>query len=277
MDRWPSGLSRDLEGYRQKVPVLIGTSGWHYSHWKDGFYPAGLASPGWLRLYAERFSTVEVNNAFYRLPEESTFQRWADQVPADFVVAVKASRYLTHVRRLKEPADPVRRLMERLRPLKSKLGPILLQLPPNLSADLEALDAALRAFPVGVRVAVEARHDSWFQPPIRRLLEERGAALCLTDRSGPSSPLWRTSDWGYVRFHCGRGRPDCCYGRAALDGWARRLADLWSPDADTFVYFNNDMHGCAPRDARRFALSTAAIGLRPTRVPGLRQTPIRPS
>ncbi len=256
------------------MPALIGTSGWHYQHWKGGFYPPGVAASRWLGYYAERFATVELNNAFYRLPEASTFAGWASAVPDGFVVAVKASRYLTHVRRLHDAAGPVGLLVERASHLGDKLGPILLQLPPTLRVDAAGLDRTLAAFPASVRVAVEPRHDSWFVDDTRAVLESRGAALCLADGGPSRPPLWRTASWGYVRFHRGRGRPESCYGRAALATWAGRLAGLWPASADVFAYFNNDAHGCAVRDARRFATAVARAGLEPTRVPGVRETPI---
>ena len=199
--------------------MLIGTSGWQYRHWRGGLYPESLAVPRWLGHYAERFATVEVNNAFYRLPELATFKTWSEAVGDDFVFAVKASRYLTHVRRLRDPDEPVRRFLERARGLGPKLGPVLVQLPPSLSVDLGALDRALGCFPRGVRVAVEFRHDSWWTPGARSLLERHGAALCLADQAGQRSPLWRTADWGYLRLHGGRrsrrpamGEPRCRHG-----------------------------------------------------------------
>lgn len=256
------------------MPVLIGTSGWHYRHWRGGFYPDGLAAHRWLAHYAERFATVEVNNAFYRLPDTGTFSTWAAALPADFCVALKASRYLTHVRRLGDPEEPVGRLMDRAAALGPKLGPVLLQLPPNLQADLGALERTLAAFGAGTRVAVEPRHHSWFDAGLRSLLTERGAALCLTDTDGRGGPRWRTAAWGYVRFHHGRGSPPSCYGRTALRTWASVLAEQWPPDADVYAYFNNDTNGCAPRDAHRFALAAAAVGLAPTRVPDAREVPV---
>jgi uncharacterized protein YecE (DUF72 family) len=254
------------------MPVLIGTSGWHYQHWRGLFYPRSLPSGKWLELYAQRFATVEINNAFYRLPEPKAVTGWAAAVPDDFVMAVKASRYLTHIRRLRDPGESVTRLLQRLAGLGSRLGPLLLQLPPNLRIDTTALDATLAALS-DRPVAVEFRHPSWYVPETRRLLEKFDAALCLTDSRGPQTPWWRTAKWGYVRFHQGRSQPPSGYGRAALQTWADRLAELWPPDADLFVYFNNDRHGCAPRDARRFASAVARAGLSPSRVPAARQTP----
>jgi uncharacterized protein YecE (DUF72 family) len=254
------------------VSLHIGTSGWHYAHWRGGFYPRSLPTGRWLDYYAQRFATVEINNAFYRLPEATTFAAWATTVPEDFVVAVKASRYLTHIRRLHEPDEPVRRLRERMAGLGSKLGPVLLQLPPNLTLDPDALAGTLGAL-AGNRVAVEFRHETWYTPEIRRLLEEHQAALCLTDSRGRRTPLWRTAGWGYVRFHGGKAQPPSGYGRRALHNWAHHLADLWPPGADVYAYFNNDQFGCAPRDARLFALAARQAGLSPTRVPSAGETP----
>lgn len=256
------------------MTVLIGTSGWHYQHWKGGFYPQGLPARGWLEYYAARFQTVELNNAFYRLPSREAFESWSGQLPEGFVVAVKASRYLTHIRRLREPRDPVRLLVERSTGLGDKLGPYLLQLPPNLRADLESLEATLAAFPSDARVAVEMRHRSWFTDECRKVLERRGAALCLADGGSVVPPLWRTVDWTYVRFHGGKASPESCYGETALQSWAKKLASAWDPEDQLFAYFNNDAHGCAPRDARTLARLTKRVGLEPGRVPGRGETPI---
>lgn len=242
------------------MAVVVGTSGWQYRHWKGTFYPPSVPQAKWLEHYAETFGTVESNAAFYRLPERRTFVDWAARTPPEFVFAVKASRYLTHVLRLREPAEPVRRLVDRLEGLDGKCGPVLLQLPPNLQADLDALDAALAAFPSSLRVAVEPRHRSWFTDDVRRLLERRKAALCLADRRGPVGPLWATTTWGYVRFHEGRATPAPCYGRQSLDTWAERLRALWGTDGEVFAYFNNDPNGCAPRDAVGFGLAVERAG-----------------
>ena len=249
------------------MPVWIGTSGWQYRDWRDRFYPTRLPQARWLEHYAGRFQVVELNNAFYRLPEASTFAGWAARTPDDFVVAVKVSRYLTHVKRLQGPAEPVERFMARASHLGSKLGPVLLQLPPTLAADHRVLADTLDCFPDGVRVAVEFRHDSWFTEGTRRLLADRDVALCLADSPRRRTPAWRTAGWGYLRLHEGRARPHPCYGRQALSTWAARLAELWPASADLHVFFNNDHLACAVRDARVFALACRRAGLSPTRVP----------
>jgi uncharacterized protein YecE (DUF72 family) len=255
------------------IPVHVGTSGWHYAHWRGGFYPSGLPAVRWLDYYAERFATVEINNVFYRLPPAETFDRWRKELPDGFVVAVKASRYITHVRRLKD-TGAVTTLMDRATHLGDRLGPVLLQLPPNLAVDADALDATLAAFGPSTRVAVEARHPSWFVDDVRSVLESRRAALCLVDGGPVKVPVWRTASWTYLRLHGGRAQPPSCYGRSPLATWVKRLAELWSPSDDAYCYFNNDAHGCALRDARRFAVVAGRAGLRPSRVPARNETPV---
>ena len=249
------------------MPLIIGTSGWQYRHWRETFYPRGTAQRQWLEFYAARFATVESNAAFYRLPEGDTFAAWAERTPDDFVMAVKVSRYLTHVRRLAEPAEAVTRFVERAGRLGAKLGPALIQLPPSMKADVPRLAATLEIFPAGWRVAVEFRHRSWFTDEVRALLERHDAALCLADRFGVLTPTWRTTDWTYLRFHAGRAHPTPCYGRQALASWVDRLTERWSPAEDAFVYFNNDPRACALRDARVFAAAGRRAGWAVTRVP----------
>jgi uncharacterized protein YecE (DUF72 family) len=241
------------------MPLLTGTSGWQYKDWRGVLYPPGCPQRLWLEEYGRRFQTVESNNAFYRLPTRETFADWRRRTPPGFVMAVKASRYLTHIKRLRDPEEPVHRLMEHAAGLGDRLGPVLLQLPPTLRADAAALDACLSCFPPGTRVAVEPRHDSWWTAGIRHVLERRGAALCWADRlSRPSTPLWRTTDWGYLRLHGGLASPPPRYGRRALATWARRIAETWPGEADVYAYFNNDAGGAAVLDAQAFARTAEA-------------------
>jgi uncharacterized protein YecE (DUF72 family) len=248
------------------VTVIIGTSGWQYRDWRGRFYPQKLPQRLWLEHYAAHFATVESNNAFYRLPEHATFVAWRGRTPPDFRWSVKASRFLTHIRRLRDPQEPVGRLMERAAGLGAKLDAVLLQLPPTLKADADLLRECLAQFPAGTRVAVEPRHDSWWTDEIRALLERYGAALCWADRGEKAiTPLWRTTDWGYLRFHTGvenwRYRPE------TLQLWADRLTATWGPEEDVLVYFNNDPGCAAVIDAVVCADAVRRAGGTPTRVP----------
>ncbi|HVF75835.1 MAG TPA: DUF72 domain-containing protein [Acidimicrobiales bacterium] len=257
------------------MPVLIGTSGWQYRDWRGTFYPGDLPQANWLEYYAERFQTQEVNNAFYRLPEASTFTAWAERAPDDFVMVVKASRFLTHIKRLKDPEEPVQRFVERASCLGSKLGPVLLQLPPTMKADNERLDAALSLFPSDWRLAVEFRHETWHTAETCDVLRSHGAAWCMADSTKRTVPAWTTAEWGYLRFHDGTGTPRPCYTKGRLDRWVGTLAELFPPEADVFVFFNNDPRGCAVYDARVFAALCAKHGLEPTRVPGEKISVVR--
>jgi uncharacterized protein YecE (DUF72 family) len=247
------------------MTVWIGTSGWQYRDWRPAFYPPKLPQARWLEHFGERFATVESNNAFYRLPERHVFEAWAERTPDDFVMAVKLSRFLTHIKRLREPEEPVERFLARAAGLGPKFGPVLIQLPPQMKADTGLLADALAQFPRDARVAVEFRHKSWNTDATRQLLADHGVALCLADRRGPLEPTWRTADWTYLRFHEGRASPGPCYGRAALASWAERLVAGWGRNANAYVYFNNDPRACALANAVEFARLARRAGLQPTR------------
>src|SRR2546429_4312817 len=198
------------------MPMLIGTSGCQYRAGRGGLYPEGVPQRLWLEHYAAYFLTVENNNSFSRLPPRETFAAWRERPPDDFVMTVKASRYLTHVRRLRDPAEPVARLVGAAAGLGPKLGPVLLQLPPTLKADLDTLDACLKEFRTvaatlgghRLRLAVEPRHETWWTDEIRQLLAAYDATLCWADPRGrPITPLWRTATWGYPRVHHGTAPP----------------------------------------------------------------------
>lgn len=235
------------------MALWVGTSGWQYRDWRGAFYPTDLPVRCWLEHYVIRFATVEVNAAFYRLPARSVFQSWADRSPPGFRFAVKASRFLTHVRRLREPAEPVARLCDRLAGLGDRLGPVLLQLPPTLRCDPPLLADTLACFPSPVQVAVEPREASWWSDAVLQVLAAAGAALVWADRGGePTGPLLRTADWGYLRCHEDVGPPWPRYRTAALARWSDRLADTWlARGQDAYAYFNNDPGCAAPTDADR--------------------------
>jgi len=259
------------------MPVVVGTSGWQYRDWRGPLYPPDLPQHDWLAYYASRYATVENNSTFYRLPARDTFADWQARTPADFVMSIKASRYLTHVKRLRDPEEPVARLMAAATGLGGRLGPVLLQLPPNLTADPQRLDACLAAFARqrgsgrgagGVLVAVEPRHPSWWTEEVRQVLAARGAALCWADQLGrPVTPLWRTAGWGYLRFHQGAARPWPRYGPRALRSWAERLAATWPDAAAVYAFFNNDQGGAALADSAAFAAACRRAGRTVTRAP----------
>jgi uncharacterized protein YecE (DUF72 family) len=265
------------------MPIHVGTSGWQYRDWRGVLYPEGVPQRRWLEHYAGQFATVENNNAFYRLPARETFAQWRERTPSGFVMAVKASRYLTHIRRLRDPAEPIARLLGAAAGLGDRLGPVLLQLPPNLAAEPKRLDECLLGFgahhsgssaiaglQAPILVAVEPRHESWWSGEVREVLTRHHAALAWTDRLGhPLTPLWKTAGWGYLRFHEGAARPWPRYGRRALTSWAERITQTWPDDADVYVYFNNDPGGAALHDAAAFAAIAEAAGRQVTRTPVL--------
>ena len=232
--------------------VHIGCSGWNYADWRERIYPRGLPPRRWLARYAELFDTVEVNSTFYRLASRDAVAAWVEQTPDDFVFALKASRYLTHFKRLTDMEQGVRRFYERIDPLVGtpKLGPIVWQLPENFHRDDERLASALQRLPPG-RHAFEFRHASWFAPNVYALLREHGVALVIGDH--PARPFQShelTADWTFVRFHQGaRGRRGN-YAESELRTWQRRITQ-WRRRAEVYAYFNNDWEAFAVRNARR--------------------------
>ncbi len=232
------------------MPVIrIGCSGWNYRDWRGAFYPDGLPARRWLESYAERFDTVEVNTTFYRLPTRDAVANWVAQTPPEFGFAVKVSRYLTHIRRLREVADGMARLGERIEPLvdADRLVATLWQLPANFRRDDERLAAALAEMPPG-RHAFEPRHPSWFCDDVAALLRERDVAFVVADdarRPLPEEPV--TASWSYVRLHYGRRGRRGNYSATELDAWAGRIRAL---PGDALVYLNNDWEAFAPRNAR---------------------------
>ncbi|HSL10895.1 MAG TPA: DUF72 domain-containing protein [Actinomycetota bacterium] len=233
-------------GYALAVDVRIGTSGWVYRDWKQHVYPPGLPQGRWLEHIAERFPTVELNASFYRLPPRSTFERWRERVPPGFVFAAKMSRYFTHIRRLRDPHEPITRFWEAATGLGPALGPVLFQFPPRFPRELRLLEDTLAMLPTGMRAAFEFRDPSWETDDVLAALDDVGAAWVLADRPGARVRSHVTGGWSYVRFH--RGTADAfAYPPAKLRRWADRIARL--PVGDVFCYFNNDPGGAAVRDA----------------------------
>ncbi|MGD0454140.1 MAG: DUF72 domain-containing protein [Solirubrobacteraceae bacterium] len=233
-------------------PVHVGCSGWDYQSWRGAVYPRGLPVERWLERYAELFDTVEVNATFYRLIKRDAVQKWVDQTPEGFLFAVKASRYLTHVKRLASIEEGVARFYERIEPLieAKRLGPVLWQLPETFRRDDERLAGALAALPAG-RHAFEFRHPSWFAPQVYELLRERDVALVIGDH--PERPFQTdeaTAGWRYVRFHHGASGQRGNYSDRELESWAKRLAG-WRERSELFIYFNNDWEAFAPQNAAK--------------------------
>jgi len=242
-----------------RIPELcIGCSGWQYKHWRGDFYPADLPQSRWFEFYARTFDTVEINNSFYRLPDAATFEKWCAQAPRGFVYAVKASRFLTHMKKLKDPDDPLDRFFERVRHLGPHLGPILYQLPPNWPLNLERFEIFLdalrrvgRVHGVPHRHVVEFRETSWYDDRVFALLERHGVALCLHDMQGSATGKMVVGPFVYVRFHHGTAKYGGRYPDARLAEWGEWLAARRGEGLDVFAYFNNDTGGHAPRDAVR--------------------------
>ncbi len=226
--------------------IYIGTSGWQYRSWKGPFYPEKLPQRSWLDHYTGTFPVVELNNSFYHLPKEETFDRWRVSTPAGFVFVVKASRYITHIRRLREARESVGLFWSRAVRLEEKLGPVLFQLPPNFRADTSLLADFLSVLPSPMRAAFEFRDDSWNREEVYELLDRAGAAWVMADRPGWAVPTIVTGGWSYIRFHQGR-RFHPKYARSKLRAWAGRIAGLEA--RDTYVFFNNDPLAAAPGDA----------------------------
>jgi uncharacterized protein YecE (DUF72 family) len=227
----------------------VGCSGWQYKHWRGDFYPADVPVGRWFEHYAARFDTVEINNSFYRLPEAETFARWRERAPLRFLFAVKASRFLTHMKKLKDPEEPIERLFTRMRQLGNRLGPVLYQLPPNFKLDLGRLEHFLHALPPDARHVLEFRDPSWYADRVGALLERHGVAMCLHDMKGSATGRERVGPFVYVRYHGPGGTYSGGYGPDRLARWAEWLDGERRAGIDVFAYFNNDVGGHAPRDA----------------------------
>jgi uncharacterized protein YecE (DUF72 family) len=229
--------------------IWIGTSGYVYRHWRKGvFYPAGLRARDELAFYATRFATVELNNPFYRLPTPEMFQRWREATPDDFEFAVKASRYITHVKRLRNVGDELALFMERAGQLGSKLGPILFQLPPNQQADIARLRDFLALLTADRRWVLEFRHPSWHTREVYQLLSQHAVALCIPVGGGVNPDRITTAPFAYIRMHRGQGAGGG-FTAEELRSWAGQVRALNSAGKEVYIYFNNDWEGHSVRDA----------------------------
>jgi uncharacterized protein YecE (DUF72 family) len=231
-------------------PARIGCSGWQYKHWRGNFYPDGLPQRAWFAHYASRFDTVEINNTFYRLPERPTFAAWKRQAPRGFLYAVKASRFLTHMKKLKDPEEPLTRFFSRASALGPALGPVLYQLPPHWTADVPRLATFLGRLPPRRRHAIEFRDPSWYRDEVFALLARHRVALCLHDMAGSATGRLPIGPFVYIRFH-GPQKYGGRYGDDVLGDWSRWIGGRLREGLPVFAYFNNDIGGHAPRDAER--------------------------
>jgi uncharacterized protein YecE (DUF72 family) len=232
--------------------VRVGTSGWHYQHWRGHFYPQRLRNDQMLAFYCQRLATVEINNSFYHLPAQKTFRAWKEATPGEFLFAVKASRYITHMKKLKDPAASLEKFLLHAEELGGKLGPILFQLPPYWRRDAGRLMEFLAALPRGRRWAFEFRDATWFHPEIYSLLEQYHAAFCVFDLAGQESPRMLTTNFAYIRLHGpSQAKYAGCYTPAQLRAWLGSVQEWLAQGArEAFVYLDNDQAGYAARNAQ---------------------------
>ncbi len=229
---------------------IIGTSGWHYDHWRDKFYPPKLAKASWLEFYAHHFPTVELNASFYHLPSENAFTTWHKSSPPDFTFAVKVSRFITHIKRLKDCAEPLQNFLKRAEILGEKLGPLLYQLPPGMHRDDTTLESFLVILPKGRHHVFEFRHESWLDSAVFDILRRYNVGLCIFDMPKLTCPLVATADFAYVRFHGSGALYASNYSDEELADWAKKLGQLPDTVKAVYIYFNNDIGGYALDNAR---------------------------
>jgi len=231
--------------------IRIGTSGWHYGSWRGPFYPEQVKVKEQLAFYVTQFNTAEINNSFYRLPTLKAVEQWRETVPEGFVFAWKASRFITHFRRLKDCEESIRLVFGRMGELGPSAGPVLFQLPPQMKADRERLAGFLDLLPQGGRYTFEFRHESWYEPEILDVLRDHGVALCISDHAAAPAPWEVTADFVYLRGHGPTGRYTGHYSDEALADWATSIAAWRADGRDVYVYFDNDQKSAAPKDAEK--------------------------
>ena len=228
---------------------IIGTSGWHYDDWRGRFYPEGLSKSNWLEFYSRYFTTVELNNTFYRLPSEKAFRNWYDSTPPDFVFTVKISRFITHIKRLKDTREALGNFMSRAALLKDKLGPLLYQLPPSLHRDDANLEAFLSGLSTEYIHVIEFRHESWLTDEVYDILRRYHVGICVFDMPDLSCPLLVTADFAYIRFHGKDSLYSSSYSDGELADWAEKIKKLAQNLDRVYIYFNNDIQGYALKNA----------------------------
>ena len=227
----------------------IGTSGWHYEHWRGLYYPEGLPKSKWLQFYARQFNTVELNNSFYHLPSEKAFSTWRDFAPDNFVFAVKVSRFITHIKRLKNLGSAVENFLSRATFLQNKLGPLLYQLPPNMKRNDEILENFLSSLSQQYQHVFEFRNESWIDESVFRILEQYDAGFCVFDMPDFHCPLVASSNFAYIRFHGSESLYSSCYSDEELRKWAEKITALGKNLEAVYIYFNNDAEAFAVKNA----------------------------
>ena len=236
---------------RSAGKIHIGTSGWHYSHWRGSFYPDEMAKKEFLGYYADHFQTVEINNSFYQLPKKETLTSWGNIVASGFIFTVKASRYITHMKKLKDSSEPVHTLLKTVEVLEDKLGPILFQLPPRWRFNPQRFNNFLESLPTDYRYAFEFRDPTWFDTSAYEMMSKHGVAFCIYELAGLLSPKEVTADFVYIRLHgpgeAYRGQ----YETNVLAGWAGAFSTWAKQGKEIFCYFDNDEAGYAAQDALR--------------------------
>ncbi|NIS37829.1 DUF72 domain-containing protein [Candidatus Saccharibacteria bacterium] len=233
----------------QRQSIHIGTSGWNYHHWKEVFYPTTVSAKDWLDFYTKRFQTVEINTSFYQLPAEKTFENWRKTSPQDFCFAVKASRYITHMKKLKDPQQSLEKFMSRVQILGDKMGPILFQLPPRWSYNPERLNAFLEALPSDYRYTFEFRDSSWWKEEIYDALSKYDVSFCIFHLAGELSPQTVTADFAYVRLHGPGDAYQGSYDQKTLSEWAKLFKKWAEQGKEIYCYFDNDQNGYAVKNA----------------------------
>lgn len=235
----------------KKSKIHIGTSGWHYKHWMGTFYPEGMKSKEFMDYYLNFFNTVELNNSFYRLPSAATFAQWKDSVPEDFIFAVKANRYITHMKKLKEPEQHFNNFIGNVEALKEKLGPILFQLPPGWKYNGKRLEEFIAVLPDDYRYTFEFRNHTWYNNEVYGLLKKKNIAFCIYELEHHMSPVETTADFVYVRLHGPDGKYSGSYSDETLSDWVKTCQEWSKEGKDVYFYFDNDQLGYAAFNAKK--------------------------